>query len=709
MDLFLQPQVAFIKMAGTRMPEDPNAWPQEVLQQLFKEVPYMSDFSPHVTMDKVDGEKGYAFGYVTVMHQTETQSGANPDAMESAGLRQVRVPVLIKDGELYPLDLLVTDDAKVVPLTESRLREAVFRPQAFDVTAKTPGDQSMIGQLYPPYRQNYGFGGGGVAMGVGMGKEGSSLEAFLTEGTEDKLAQAPAAPVSYRQKVAKRTLRELCKQSMVALIAPTMNDSDVAAFKHALHDQGVRLAYEKNAAANYSCVKTILEKEPNYDRAKVAELMESMIRPDVIQLSRVGEGYVLKTASHNFWAPVTKNLTRAEALEKVGSKMVFAADTAGSATMVEGESEPPMAEPDSDMQGMGPISSSGMYKVLTTDGKEAAGYVIPNLIDIDGLQAPVSLFTNGANAAVQGEILGIPVEGGDAGLPTADAVSGSGAFVSGEGGELMATVPMNLQGSYAAPGQPGVFTGTTWDGRPVEVSQQPNIQMAMAVDGRMLVPAHWKWMPLGDAEAVDLAGGEEDLPKEAAVKRSFAMVDVVSGGETFSFRGPAVEKLAHDTREFLSLPEAMFLLGGLGVNQQYGIQKLAESLSSERVVQVKIGRALKTVGQQAKEASASAAQMLQSIPALRQNLFKEAAFINDPEALDTVLSLGFINPENITTFISYLPKIDETQERLCNLLFASRLGLADIPETALQTAVRSVEEVIEGLKTIAFQGPAYHS
>ena len=70
------------------------------------------------------------------------------------------------------------------------LRQALFRPQAFDVTSRTPGDQSMIGQLYPPYRQNYGFGGGGIAMnaagGMGIGKVGmklgsatSALEAYL--------------------------------------------------------------------------------------------------------------------------------------------------------------------------------------------------------------------------------------------------------------------------------------------------------------------------------------------------------------------------------------------------------------------------------------------------------------------------------------------------------------------------------------------------
>src|SRR5262245_20877121 len=111
MDLFLQPDSPYessdarkTAMASTRMPEDPNAWPQEVLQELYKEVPYISDFSPHVVMDRVDAEKGYAFGYVTVMNRTETQLDSSAEANAAGGIRQVRVPVVIKDGELYPLD-----------------------------------------------------------------------------------------------------------------------------------------------------------------------------------------------------------------------------------------------------------------------------------------------------------------------------------------------------------------------------------------------------------------------------------------------------------------------------------------------------------------------------------------------------------------------------------------------------------------------------
>jgi hypothetical protein len=81
---------------------------------------------------------------------------------------------------------------------------------------------------------------------------------------------------------------------------------------------------------------------------------------------------------------------------------------------------------------------------------------------------------------------------------------------------------------------------------------------------------------------------------------------------------------------------------------------------------------------------------------------KEAGVISDPTAVDTVLSLGFINPENVMTFVSFLPTIEESQLKLCDLLLASRVGMG-LSATALERAVRSTEEVIQGLKVLAFQ------
>jgi hypothetical protein len=712
--LFLQSNLQFEKLAsGTTMPEDPNQWPQEIVQELFKQVPYMTDFTPHVTMQQSDGERGFAIGFITVMNQTEVQQVGGAEA-RTAGIRQVRIPVVIREGKLMPLDLLITDDAKMYPLTESRLRTAIFRPQAFDVTSKTPGDQSMIGQLYPPYRQNYGVGG--MVMPAGeMGKGGSALEQYLKKESnfEDEHGTG-GPPLAERPGAAKDKQLEQPEPmkpktaSVLQAILPTINGSDLESFKDTIRDQDVRLAYEKNAEATVGPVTTLLGEK--LERSKIA--MSQIIKPSVTQVVRLEDGYKVKSAHHRMWEPEVRYLSRSEAIGELGAKVVLSADLSGAATVAEDATAEAEAAPDSDMQQAGPITEPGLYRVQTEDGQELIGYVIPSLVDVTGEQVPIALFTNGSQAAVQADIIGTPVQGEASDLPTGDVPNGPGVFFTSEGGEIVATIPLTVKSSTAGPdlAQPTVYQAETYDGNPIEVSVQPNIQAVMGTpEGRMLVPEHWQWSPLDKTGEVALASAEPDVNKEAAALRTLASVDVVSGGSTFSVRGPAISKLANADTEFLNLDDAMFLLAGLGVAQGYGMRKLAEATAAREPVQVRIGRYIATAEEQKLAAVKSAERVLGNLPVLRRPLFKEAAVISDPMAVDTVLSLGFINPENITVFVSYLPELDEAQAKMCELLLAARLGLNDVPEGALEKSVRATEEVLEGLKTLAFQGPAEYT
>lgn len=825
MDLFLEPSLSFEKLSsGTTMPEDPNKWPQEILQELFKQVPYMSDFQPQVVMQKVEPEKGYGFGHILVTNQTEAQAGSPMEAQDAAGLREIRIPIIVKDGLLASLDTLITDDAKVMPLTESRLRAAIFRPQAFDVTSKTPGDQSMIGQLYPPYRQNYGFGGGGMAMSAGVAKEGSALEQYLEKNAvsptlimprrdgnftvlhEDKshtisrekvlnyipelsgahdeefgkgnwstsrevntpvsklkhvqkhmgIGAAALAPIGAAAMALSPSKKSLVRKalmgaaggaglgaiigtgtglltkeskdqlsvenvnqkrralevqdarseghkysSVLQAILPTMNDSDVDSFRSSLSDENVKLAWRKNASMSYPILKTILDR-PMEKKASV----ESLVIPSVMQVIREDDGYLVKTANHKMWNPETFHIDRGTALNSLGSKVVLAADTSGAATLMEGEGVEGAEAPDSDMQEMGPITEPGLYKVQDEEGNELVGYVVPSLVDVNGSEVPLSLFSNGSQSAVQTDILGVPVPGSAEGLPTSDTPQGTGSFITVEGDQLRSTIPMTIVSSVTGPEptEPGVFQVETFDGRQAEVSLQPNIQVVTGTpEGRMLIPAHWQWMPLGQQGSVALASAEPELDKQSEALRKFATVDVVSGGDTFSVRGFAVDKLAHDQREFLDVDGAMFLLAGLGVAPAYGMRKLAQAHGTSAPVEVRIGRSICTSEEQ-KTAAYKAAMNL-SIPSLRQQLFKEAAVLTDPEAVDVILSIGFLNPENIVTFVNYLPELDRAQLKLCELLVATRLGLSSVPEGAVEKSVRALEEVLEGLKSLAFQGP----
>lgn len=793
MDLFIAPAVEFEKSAAeTALPEDPNSWSHEVLQELYKQAPYIADFSPHVEMEKVDGEKGYGLGHIEVGNQTEMPGGAPSEQQAAAGVRAVRIPVIIADGMLKPFDLLITDDSKVQPLTENRLRAAIFRPQSFDVTSRTPGDQSMVGQLYPPFRQSYGFGGG-VGVNVGMGKEGSVFEQFLTKSAEghcdscgggkckcacamcktacgyektaghveeylesggqkhgrggkkmasgdarmgmldefvnkhasasgavrsalargaatvgEKATKNTAAAKGHAVSAAARAKRILAglrkTGSVLEAISGTLSEPDLWSFKLAMADQSVHPLLLKNAAAIAGSVERIMS-EP--ERPKLASVFSSFVRPSVVQLRRMDDTYWMKTASHHFWSPDTVELTRTEAIQKLGEKMVLAADLEGAVTTAEGEGVSEEGELDSDMQKAGPVTAPGLYKVETADGQEAIGYAIPNPIGPDGTELPLTLFTNGTQAAIQTDVIGVPVEGGGVDLPSADAPTKRGFFAS-EGPEgIKATVPFTIKGSVGGmEGEPTSYAATAFSGEEVHLSVQPNIETVVPSDGGLLIPEHWTWVPLDGADEIVLASAEGHTDKQASARRSLASVEVRAGGSgTWSVSGHAVDKLAYDQREMLGIDDAMFLLAGLGVDQDYGVRKLAEASNGQEPVRVRVGRHIKLAGAEMEAARSRAADVLDSLPQLRvPHLLKEAATIGDPMAVDTVLSLGFINPENITTFVGYLPQLDDAQAKLCDILMASRLGsLIETPDGAIERCVRSLEAVLEGLKALAFQ------
>jgi len=85
---------------------------------------------------------------------------------------------------------------------------------------------------------------------------------------------------------------------------------------------------------------------------------------------------------------------------------------------------------------------------------------------------------------------------------------------------------------------------------------------------------------------------------------------------------------------------------------------------------------------------------------LRKNLIKEASALNDPEAVDVVLSLNFINENSLKGFIDNIGEMRRILSELSKMLIASRLGLSDLDESALTKSIQGLDEVIRGLENV---------
>ena len=679
MDLFINPKLQFVKVAAEyTLPEDPNAWSNEILQELFKQAPYIADFEPTIVLDKVDAEKGYGFGHAEISNKTEIQPGASVAGLEAAGIKHAKVPIIIKNRRLQPFDVMINEAGEVLPLTESRLRAAIFRPGSFDITGKTPGDLSMVGQLYPPFRQNFGFGGGGGVMGVGMGKTGAA-KCCAKCGKEKCACMGKMA-------------------SILETILPTILPEHYEEFFTKISSNEMQAAYVANRCFTQPALKKLAQWEK-------AQFPEPDVTPSIVQVSKLAEGYAVKTASHHFWSPKTEVWDRGQVCKTFGTKLAMDVDMNGSVTMGLDEPKPAL---DTEVDKYDFIKEFGIYKCRTEDGKDVIGYVFPNLIDVDGTPLPLYMFTNGSEKAVQGDLVGINVGGGASlfeGPPR-----GTGCFYQLlPNGRAQATIPMTVVATLSSPGEESgvVLHARTFDGRQIEVEVQPNIQKVLGVgDTKMLIPETMCWLPLDNAKDVSLMSQPDtanEQTKMASVNPTLTIEIRSSGPNSFSLSGFPVEKIASEQKNFLSFDEALFVLGAAGADLKQSCEKLAAAEHWNATYSVQADRGIVTDRQMMVASVKLAEKVLSEIPDLRQDLVKEAAMIPDPTTVDTVLSLGFINPENISSFVAFLPKIDGAQKKMCELLLASRLGLRDLPTSALEKSIRATEEVIQGLKVLAFQ------
>ena len=723
--LFQQrPAYAFEKNAAiVSLPEDPNQWAQEIEQEIYKQIPYIADFQPHVEMQTVDGERGYGLGHIEVRNKTELSSD-NPQDLAAAGIRVARIPVIITNRKLAPLDLLITpgDTPRAVPLTEQRLRQAMFRPQAFDVTSRTPGDMSMVGQLYPPYRQNYGFGGGGTTVGVDMGKLGSADKtATWTKPTEYSLDELLAlggwsgkgGEWSTRQYVEKRAsvhdlpiprpARLKSAEFLLKEAVATASSAEVRSFLAEANTPYAQWHKAHNDAYSRSFEKIGHQLQQPKEIVDYPELP-----PSVLQVTRVDSGYRVKSASIQCWAPTQHLLSRAEAIEALGPKIVLAADTEGSATIAddalpaEAMQEPPTEKPQL-------VTRFGLYRCRDHEGKEIVGYVFPSLLTCEGESVPTQLFTNGSVSAWQGEICGIQVaqgasltEGGQPdGLGTFYRFTASGTPEALE--PMIVTMPISQDGSVHYMAEDPV------SGERFAIQLAPNIQRPTLVDGVCLIPSDFRWIALGTSSATALASNPTEYAafspeSKLASVRHYVEVRATRDG-VVSVSGEPVAKVAHADREMLDLDGALFLLGALGVSGEHAATKIA--MSAHRAAPVRVPVRGKVVTAAAYRAGREGEKLAHArlAPALRQVLVKEAASLPDPTTVDAVLSLGFINPENLSVFVGYLPTLDDAQGKICQILLGARVGhVPNVPVPSLEKTMRALEDVIEGLRTLAFSG-----
>jgi len=661
--LFLDDEkLTFEKMGyEARLSEDPNDWPQEILDELFKQAPFTSDYTPRVVMRSTDPDKRYGMGQIELMNTLSINPRDDATPPEVRGQKKVVIPVIINDGRLAPLDLLLSN-GEVEPLTDERLRRAMFRPSLFEAIKKRPGDMSLIEQLYPPQRQYGGARGPLLAEAGGGMPKASSAKPYLLDA-----------------------------------ILPTIKKAHVASLTRQLNqDHTMRSAlFGNDAIIPFMAKLAQVELNDEMSGRQCLEKALTSIPPTVVQIQKIAGGFRIKTANPEALIPTSDDVPRPEAVGALGGDLVSKAETDGTVTVT---SQPAIKETLDD-ELVKVVDEFGLHKVRTVgDNRELVGWVFPKVVDLDGTVLPLAVFSNGSEAAIQENIAGTPVAR-NTDMPDGEP-RGTGCFYYTDGSGATGLVPVSIKAQLEDP--EGIsYNCNTVLGESVTVVLVPGLKTITPLgNARVGIPDTVKFMPL--PEVVDLVSSPEDVAKTAMARKINSMARVITDGICYSFDGPPIDKIAGAINTtFLDKDGAVFLGAVLG-HEPAKFAHMLDSMRGRGVTDMMIPVREATPAREKVAAAMERAQaLLDSYPDLRAELFKEAAPLDDPTSVDKVLSVGFINPENLSIFASYTPEIEGTVKKLSELLLASRLGHTAVDEGALQKAVVHLDKVVAGLKTLS--------
>lgn len=672
--LYYRPGRLFKKQAMRRvkLSDKPGDWSTEVLDHLYAEYPKLSERDVQLSFRSTDEKTGTAMGKIVID-------------------KKLSIPVFIQKRLMDPLDTCVFK-GRPYRITEKRLNEMLFKSALFSGIIR-PDEEKALSQDEPIHQQTQ----------ANDYREGRRVYAM------DNMLEAITAKVMLEKRAATPLYH-----SIISQILPTISRTDIEKVAQDLNTSP-ELAANFTANGGLEVLAQVLRLTPS-DKNQATKLAMQQLPASVVQVRPISQdSYGVKIASDFGYEPIEMTLAPSQVggfLEnlKLGKeKTAILGKLSTGATFLH-TSRTDNVEPVviSDFKKTAEIKTFGTYVVRDPGGTEYAGWIYPQVIDFNKKAVDRMLFISakGDAALMQEKIAGMPYES-DTPRPSDVPKNGDiGCFLFDTETTGLATVPVKIAAiTQQEPENEPAYTeihAVTMRGAPVVLQLSKHAWDIVPMpekskEGReyFLLPERAKWAKLhGKATLVSDPG---TLTKMALAGEggNFLKVRGAMKG-TYVFQGSPVEKIGAANVEF-DTDEAMFKLAclGLSVERSNEVLDLADTgkdvtLSGTFV----LGPLQEKVAEMTKRATAAVMQ----VPFLKRDTLKEASEINDPEIIDRVLSLNFLNPQNIEILVDNIKELEKASSKLSEILIASRYGAkVDIPEEPIVGARKNLDEVIDGL------------
>jgi hypothetical protein len=324
------------------------------------------------------------------------------------------------------------------------------------------------------------------------------------------------------------------------------------------------------------------------------------------------------------------------------------------------------------------------------------GWVFPQVMSLDMTPLPLTLFNNGSQYAIQEHVAG-EIAGKSVDLPKGNP-AGYGCLYYIDHGTAKAFLPMTVGSTMRGPDGMVRYNATDEFGEPCNFYFSDSMKKVVkAGPNDYVVPTTVNWMPLrGKTELIN-----QPMAFSKTASKDVAKAELVGDKDVFTWRGPAVAKLAQDQTKFISRDQAEFLGVAMGISPPFCKEAVARASKGELVTFDSL-TPITPLHERMAEKRAEVRREINELDVPLTNFFlvKEAAVLDDALTADKILGLGFLNAENVATFVDMLPGLEAASSKLAELLVAVRLGMKDIPEVAVERMLAALEDVIRGLRSL---------
>lgn len=661
-------------MRRVKLSDKPSEWSTEVLDHLYSEFPKLSDRDVQLSFRSTDEKTGTALGKIVID-------------------KKISIPVFIQRRLMDPLDTFVFK-GRPYRITDKRLDEVLFKSALFSGVIR-PDEERALSQDEPIYQQTQvnDFREGRRIYSMDL-----DLEAITSRALMEKQAKTPV------------------HDSLVTRLLPTISRADIDKVARALNGDP-QLAANFSANGGMEVLAKVLMITPA-DAKNATKLAMQQLPASVVQIRPVNQDtYEVKVASDFGYEPIDITLAPSQVSGfldnlKLGSEKseILSGLSSGNTflhTTRDRHVEPVMI---SDFKKTAEIKDFGTYVVRDAGGQEYAGWVYPQVIDFDKKATNRMLFvaSEGNAALIQEKIAGMPFES-QAARPSDEPKQGDiGCFLFDTDSAGLATVPVKIAGIvHHNPEGEGDYTeihAVTMLGAPVVLQLSKHawdiVPLKEKVEGdksHYLLPERAKWAKLsGNAKLISDPAALTKMALESETQ-NFLQVRGMKG--TYTLRGAPAEKIGAANTE-MTTDEAMFKLACLGLSVE-GANGILDAADGGKEVVFTGALMLTPLPEKMATISKRAMAAVMQVPFLKKDTLKQASEINDPEIIDRVLSLNFLNPENIEILVDNIKELEKASCKLSEILIASRYGAkVDIPEEPVVGARKNIDEVIDGLSQL---------